>query len=120
MPINKNLWTPSYCVFMTGWSLLAFAAFHTIMDAAASESLRSRARLALLPLTIYGMNALFLFAFSGLVARLLASSKPGLYAPFQALPVSPENVSLAFALAFNLAMFAVAWFLWKKRWFVKA
>jgi predicted acyltransferase len=132
MPINKNLWTPSYCVFMTGFSLVAFAAFFALMDAAACARLRDASRRAFLPLTIYGMNALFLFAFSGLVARLLAtfkvagaggapvSLKAWLYAPIKALPLSPENASLAFAIAFNLAMFALAWTMWRNRWFVKA
>jgi len=116
MPINKNLWTPSFCVFMTGWSLVFFGAFHAVMDA------RTWARRAFLPLTIYGMNALFIFAFSGLVARLLIAfdAKRGLYAPLQALPISPQNASLAFAIAFDLAMFAVAWAMWKKKWFVRA
>ena len=116
MPINKNLWTPSYCVFMTGWSLVAFAAFHAAMDA------RAFGRRLFLPLAIYGMNALFIFAFSGLVARLLVmgDGKRTLYAPLQALPVAPENASLLFAIAFDLAMFAVAWLMWKKRWFVRA
>ena len=116
MPVNKNLWTPSYCVFMTGWALAAFAAFHAAMDA------RPFGRRALLPLTIYGMNALFIFAFSGLVARLLVLGdfKRALYAPIQALPIAPENASLLFAIAFDLAMFAVAWLLWRKRWFVRA
>ena len=116
MPINKNLWTPSYCVFMTGWSLVAFAGFHAAMDA------RSFGRRAFLPLTIYGMNALFIFAFSGFVARLLimGDTKRALYAPIQALPVSPEMASLLFAIAFDLAMFAVAWVMWKRGWFVRA
>jgi predicted acyltransferase len=84
-------------------------------------------RKALLPLTIYGLNALFIFAFSGFVARMLIAVKPagtslkaGLYEPLRMMPMAPENASLAFALAFNLAMFAIAWFLWKRRWFVKA
>jgi predicted acyltransferase len=121
MPINKNLWTPSYCIFMTGWSLVAFGAFHAAMDGAA-EPARTFARRLLLPLTIYGMNALFIFALSGLVARILivAKLKAPLYAPFQSAFASPENASLAFAVAFNLAMFAVAWFMWKKKWFIKA
>ena len=116
MPINKSLWTPSYCVFMTGWSLVAIAAFHAVMDA------RTFGRRALLPLTIFGMNALFIFAFSGFVARLLVmgDGKRALYAPLKALPISPQNASLAFAIAFSLAMFAVAWLMWKKKWFVKA
>src|SRR4029077_16152827 len=116
MPINKNLWTPSYCVFMTGWSLVAFAAFHAVIDA------RSFGRRALLPLTIYGMNALFIFAFSGFVSRLLVmgDGKRALYAPIQALPVAPETASLLFAIAFDLAMFGLAWVMWTRRWFVRA
>ena len=116
MPINKNLWTPSYCVFMTGWSLVAFAAFHAAMDA------RAFGRRLFLPLAIYGMNALFIFAFSGFVARLLnmGDGKRILFAPFAALPIAPENASLLYAVAFDLAMFAVAWVMWKKRWFVRA
>jgi len=116
MPINKNLWTPSYCVFMTGWSLVAFSGFHASMDA------RSFGRRAFLPLAIYGMNALFIFAFSGFVARLLVmgDGKRALYAPIQALPVAPESASLLFAIAFDLAMFALAWLMWKRGWFVRA
>lgn len=117
LPINKNLWTPSYAVFMTGWALLAFALFHAFLDESAPP-LRDRARAICLPLTIFGMNALFMFAFSGLVARLLV--KEPLYAPIRALPLAPENASFAFAVLFELAMLAVAWLLWKKRWFVKA
>jgi len=118
MPINKNLWTPAYCVFMTGCSLITFAAFHAAMDATAGP-LRTATRKAFLPLTIYGMNALFIFAFSGLVARLLVPFKASLYAPIRSLPLTPENASLVYAVAFELAMFAVAWILWRKRWFVK-
>lgn len=116
MPINKNLWTPSYTVFMTGWSLVAFAAFHAAMDA------RTFGRRPLLPLTIYGMNALFIFAFSGFVARLLimGDTKRAIYAPIKSLAVSPEMASLLFAIGFNLAMFAVAWVMWRRGWFVKA
>ena len=132
MPINKNLWTPAYCVFMTGWSLVVFAAFHAAMDATGSRALRIGARRAVLPLTIFGMNALFLFALSGFVGRLLGMIqiagergavmplKTWLHAPFQALPIAPENASLLFAIAFEAAMFAVAWAMWKKQWFVKA
>jgi predicted acyltransferase len=116
MPINKNLWTPSYAVFMTGWSLIAYAAFHAVMDA------RTFGRRALLPLTIYGMNALFIFAFSGFVARLLVmgDTKRVIYAPIKSLPVSAEMASLLFALGFNVAMFAVAWLMWRRGWFVRA
>jgi len=108
MPINKNLWTPSYAVFMTGWSLVAFGLFHALYD---------RVPGLFLPLTIFGMNALFIFAFSGLVARLI--NKAWLYGWIRSLPLDLRNASLAYAILFEIAMFAVAWFMWKKRWFVK-
>jgi predicted acyltransferase len=124
MPINKNLWTPSYAAFMTGWALLTLAFFHALLD----ESLDPLACRACMPLTIFGMNALFLFAFSGLVGRLLVavavapgvSLKAWLYAPLRSLGMAAENASLAFAVLFSAAMFALAWIMWKNRWFVRA
>ena len=127
MPINKNLWTPSYSVFMAGWALLVFGAFYWLMDAAPQAGVRRLAARVFQPLVIYGMNALFLFALSGLLARLLfvfkhdgQSFKQLLYAPLQALPVSAQNASLLWALGFNALMFAVAWGMWRRRWFIKA
>ena len=121
MPINKSLWSVSYSVFMTGWALLGFGAFYWLIDGNDSARIRERSKALALPFTIYGLNALFIFAFSGLVARLLsmADLKRSIYAPFQSLPLSPENASLAFAIFFNLAMFAVAWAMWRKGWFIK-
>ena len=77
------------------------------------------------------MNALFIFALSGLIAKMLGfiklstadgsllSLKTWLYAPLQALPLSALNASLLFALLFNALMFLVAWGMWKQKWFVK-
>lgn len=129
LPLNKNLWTPSYALFTGGWSCLFLAAFHAALDEA-PERFRTGARRLCLPLTIYGMNALFLFVFSGLVGRVIqsvqvrgaagaVSLKERMFLAVAALPVSPENASLVFALLFNLAMFAVAWVMWRQKWFVK-
>jgi predicted acyltransferase len=131
MPINKSLWTPSYCVFMSGWGLLVFAAFYWLLDAADSDTVRAAAGRLFKPFVIYGMNALFLFALSGVIGKLLVyikfaqpdgkalTLKGLLYAPIQALPLAPVDASLVFALAFNLMMFSVAWGMWRKGWFVK-
>jgi predicted acyltransferase len=130
MPINKSLWTTSYCVAMTGWALLMFAVFYGLIDAAAPAKWRKRAELAFLPFTIYGMNALFIFAFSGLVAKMIVfttvdhggtrlSLKALFYGPIKALPIAPANASLLFALTFEALMFLVAWGMWRKKWFVK-
>ena len=131
MPINKSLWTVSYAIFMAGWALLVFSAFYWLIDGNESPDLRERSQHLLLPFTIYGMNALFIFAFSGLVAKMLGflkfaqdsggtmSLQGMLYARLQALPIAPVNASLLFAILFNVSMFCVAWLMWKKKWFVK-
>jgi len=131
MPINKSLWTTSYCIFMTGWALIVFSVFYWFLDALEPAGTRARATMLSTPLIIYGMNALFIFAFSGLVAKMLGFIKiapaDGTPVPLKAmltgalriLELSPTNASLLFALLFNGAMFLVAWGMWRKRWFIK-
>lgn len=131
MPINKSLWTPSYCVFMTGWALLLFAVSYWLLDACDSQCVRAIAERVSRPFAIYGVNALFIFAFSGLVAKLLGyvkldsaqgapvSLKQYLYEQLSTLSLSPVNTSLLYALLFNAVMFAVAWLLWRHRIFIK-
>lgn len=127
MPINKNLWTPSYVFAMAGWAQLVFACCYWLLDAMPLPLARARmARLAK-PLLVFGMNALFIFALSGLVAKLLGFVKPDgqhslkalLYAPIQQLGLAPVNASLLYALGFLSAMYVVAWVMWKKQWFIK-
>ncbi len=131
MPINKSLWSASYAVFMTGWGLLVFACFYWLIDGSDSARLRKQSQKWFLPLTIYGMNALFIFAFSGLVAKLLGlikfagddgkmlSLKAMLYAPIKASSLAPVNQSLLFAVLFNLTMFVIGWVMWRRKWFIK-
>jgi predicted acyltransferase len=131
MPINKALWTPSFCLFTTGWALLLFSAFYWLLDANPQAPVRALAKRWSTPLIIYGMNALFIFAFSALVAKMLGFIKlvqpdgnslplsAVLYAPLGALDIAPVNSSLLYALLFNAAMFSVAWFMWRKKWYVK-
>jgi predicted acyltransferase len=131
MPINKSLWTPSFCLLMSGWGMIVFSAFYWLLDVNPYSRLRAAAARWAKPFTIYGMNALFIFAFSGLVAKMFGFIKfdqadgtkvslgRTLYAPIKALEVGPINTSLMYALLFNAAMFAVAWFMWRKKWFVK-
>ena len=131
MPINKSLWTPSYCLLMTGWALLIFSAFFWLLDVNSYRALREAAARWTHPFKIYGMNALFIFAFSGLVAKMLGFIKleqpdggtlslgRSLYAPIRDLPIGAVNSSVLYALLFNACMFAIAWFMWRRKWFVK-
>ena len=123
-PINKNLWTSSYTVFMAGWSSLLFGLFHWLVD------VRGWRRWAQ-PFVWYGMNALALFVLAGLVGRLLGlirwtgesgaavTLKGWLYGTFFTPYFEPINASLAFAVSFVLAFLALAWALWRRGWFIK-
>lgn len=131
MPINKSLWTPSYCFLMTGWALLIFSAFFWLLDVNPHRAVRAAAARWTMPFRIYGMNALFIFAFSGLVAKMfgfikLAQPDGGsvslgrtLYAPIRDLPIGAVNSSVLYALLFNACMFSLAWAMWRRNWFVK-
>jgi predicted acyltransferase len=127
MSINKSLWTPSFAFTMAGWALLVFAAFYWLLDAMPQPLARARWARAFHPLIVFGMNALFLFALSGLLAKLLYTVKladgtrlgRALYAPLRDSSLAPVNASLLHAIAFVLVMYAVAWFMYRKHWFVK-
>lgn len=56
-PLVKSIWTPSWVIFSTGWSLLFFAAFYHACE------VRSRTRWAL-PLVVAGLNPITLYVFS--------------------------------------------------------
>jgi predicted acyltransferase len=60
---------------MAGWALLVFGAFFWLMDATPQARVRAAAARLFQPLVIYGMNALFIFALSGFVAKMMGFIK---------------------------------------------
>jgi predicted acyltransferase len=123
LPINKNLWTSSFSVFMAGMALIVFAVCYWLVDV---QGYRKWAR----PFEIYGMNAIAVYVLSGVLARLLdvimvsGASEPQslqgylfehLFAPL----ASPLNASLLWALAYVGLLYGIAYFLYRKKWFVK-
>ena len=112
---------------MAGSALLFFAVVYWLLDAMPQPLARERWARLLHPLVVFGMNALFLFALSGLVAKLLYTVKladgstlgRALYAPLRDSGLAPVNASLLHAIAFVLLMYAVAWLMYRKHWFVK-
>lgn len=126
MPINKNLWTPSYVLAMAGWACLVFGVFQWLLDVQPDETARAAWARRLRPLTDYGMNALFLFVASGLFAKTLATVKIGgtslktlVYAPLKGSGLAAVNASLLYALLFVLLFALVARFMAARGWFVK-
>ena len=114
LPINKNLWTSSFSVFMAGMALIVFAICYWIVDV---QGWRRWTR----PFVIFGMNAIAMFVFSGLLARILMLNgwKQPIYQALFAPLASPRNASLLYAVCFVLVCYMAAWLLYRKKWFVK-
>jgi predicted acyltransferase len=128
MPINKSIWTVSYSVFMAGWALCVFGIFYFLIDA---KGFKTWAH----PFIVYGMNAIFVFVLSGLVAKSMGYWKfnvqlsDGTFADVSIKTIimqnifdklfSPINSSLAFAICFIGFMYIIIWVMYKKKIFVK-
>jgi predicted acyltransferase len=123
-PINKSLWTSSYVVVTTGLALLTFACCYWLID------IKGYKKWAW-PFVVFGVNALALFVFSGIFARMIAAYKisnlegqsvsvqkwlvDNLYlALFQ-----PINASLAYAICFILFWLFLMWLLFRKQIYLK-
>jgi predicted acyltransferase len=128
LPINKNMWTSSFSIFMAGWALVIFSIFYFLIDVKGYKRWAT-------PLTIYGMNAIFVFVLSGVLGRLLSLTKfnvmlsDGTFADVGLKTIimqnlinpffSPLMASLVWAIAWDLMLFLFAWGMWKKKWFLK-
>lgn len=62
VPLNKILWSSSFAVFTSGWSCLVFLLFYWVIE------VRKMSKMAF-PLIVYGMNAITLYVFTGLLVR---------------------------------------------------
>ncbi len=97
LPINKNLWTSSFVLWCTGWSLLLLALFHALIDL-------PPARRWYMPMVVFGANSILIYLlhrfvdFQGLfqnsVSWALPSDMPAWVVAAGGLAV--EGVLLAF------------------------
>jgi predicted acyltransferase len=123
-PLNKSLWTSSYVVVTTGLALLTFACCYWLID------IKGYKKWAW-PFVVFGVNALALFVFSGIFARMLSAYR---VSSFDEKRISvqkwivdnlyltlfqPINASLAYAISFILFCLFLMWLLYRKRIYIK-
>ncbi len=123
-PINKPLWTSSYVVYTAGLALCFLGFCYWLVDI---KGYRRWAK----PFVIFGVNALALFVFSGLLAKLLgiikvtdaegkSTSLQGWIFDSIFLPLAaPVNASLMYALSYILLWLFLMWLLYRKRIYIK-
>jgi len=122
-PINKALWTSSYVLYTGGIAMQFLAACYWLIDVQGVKKWST-------PFIYYGMNAIFVFVASGLLAKLLTRVKIGegeseisiwtfMYQNFYASWLSPKNASLGFAVSLILFFLVILWQMYKRKIFVK-
>jgi predicted acyltransferase len=123
-PYNKPLWTSSYVVYTSGLALCFLGFCYWLIDI---KGYRRWSK----PFVIFGVNALALFVFSGLLSKILGlikvSGADGKQISLQGwifnsifLPVaSPINASLMFAVSYILLWLFLMWLLYRKRIYIK-
>lgn len=101
LPLNKNLWTPSYAVFTAGWAMLALGAAHVLIDRKGWPAIGRD----------FGRNAIV--AYAGSAAMVILFSGLGVWGGvfhygfrWMTPTTGPYLPSLAFALA-SVALWAV-------------
>ncbi|MDD8017451.1 MAG: DUF5009 domain-containing protein [Bacteroidota bacterium] len=128
LPINKNLWTSSYSIFMAGWALVIFSLFYFLLDV---KGVKSWA----FPFIVYGSNAITAYIISTIqevVVYGLSTTVISTTGAVQSISLkdywmliffdkyfSPLNASLIYGLLTVSVIFLILWVMWKKSWFLK-
>ena len=124
LPINKNMWTSSYAVFMAGLALICLACCFWLIDV---RGVRWWSK----PFEIYGQNAITVFLLSGIIGRLTALIKwpqgdgslislKSWYYQTLFLPLgNPMVASFAHSIAFVLGLYCIAYALHRMNWIIK-
>jgi predicted acyltransferase len=121
-PINKQLWTSSYVVFTAGWALLLLATCYETIEVRGWKWGR--------PFEIMGLNAIFLFVGSGIVARILLKTRIGtgktasttynwIYENWFVPWAGTFNGSLAFAVTAVLFWWLILYGMYRRGWVFK-
>ena len=130
-PLNKSLWTSSYVLVTSGLAGLLLAGLAVVGRDFSPGTVRRGISTGLHPFVILGRNALLLFVVSGLLAKTLAlirvdNGQGGtlalgrwMYLSWFVPLASPKNASLLFAFANLAVLFALLWWLHRRRWYFR-
>jgi predicted acyltransferase len=119
-PINKKIWTSSYVLLAGGLAMAALAICLAVFDVLQMKRL-SR------PFEIVGVNAIFVYVASGLLARLLEATHVGQFTTkawiFQRVfadhIADPKLASLGFAFATVAFWWIILWAMSRRGWSIR-
>ena len=125
LPINKNLWTSTYSIFMAGMALIFLAMCYWLIDIKGYKSWGK-------PFIVFGSNAILVFSLASLVAKITIKVKwiqpdgseimlkTFLYKTLFASWAGVNEISsLLYPIVYLLVWLAIMWILYRKNIFVK-
>lgn len=130
-PINKKIWTSSYVLYTTGLAILLLSTMIQLIEFRGWKGGWSRF------FDVFGKNPLFIYVLSGVIPKLLwliripngvnAEGQPkftnplGWFYEYICKPVSakPETGSLLYAIVLIIFFWSIAWWMDKKKWYVR-
>ncbi len=123
-PLNKSLWTSSFVLYTGGIALLFLALVYWLVDVLGYKGWIG-------PFRIYGVNPLFAYVLSGILAKLAYTIRwegadgtvhtfgGMVYSHLFASWLGPYNASLGYALLNVLVCYAAVWVLYRWRIYIK-
>ena len=123
LPINKKLWTSSFALFMAGLDFILLAMSVWWIDGMGRQR-------SVRPLIVMGMNAIAIYMAAEILDITLGSVHlqsggagislhTWLYQNLFAPIASPANASLLYSLVYVGLMFLLAYWMYRRHWFVR-
>lgn len=117
LPLNKRIWSPSYVLATCGLAMLLLAII-IVIESYTPLLKKGGTGWGLL---IFGMNPLFLYVLSELMAIIFGhyGINDIIYNGIQSIITAPKWASLAYALTFVLLNWLIGYLLYRKKIFIK-
>ncbi|ERM81565.1 hypothetical protein P872_09775 [Rhodonellum psychrophilum GCM71 = DSM 17998] len=117
--LNENLWTPSFVLFTSGMAAMTLASSIYVIDMGSNQNWAQFG-------VVYGMNAITVYVLADLLAIIFYylsfgehSLNAHFFNAFTSIGIAPKVVSLLYASIFVGINFIPAWFLFKRKIFIK-
>ena len=117
-PVNKNLWSTSYTFLMAGMSFMLTAAFTYLIDVNGYRKFKMS--------QVFGTNSIFTYVLAGLLSSIFYSDfihgmelNTMFVEGMINIGVYPKLASLFYAIIYVIIIYVPAYFLFKKKIFIK-
>lgn len=113
LPLNRHVWTSSMILWAGGWSFLLVALFYAVVDVAKFRKWWT------FPFVVIGVNALLAYVLDPFIDKLSPLAAKWLLGVPLSAPSNPLVNLLDAAIEVGL-IWLVLWWLYRRRWFLRA